>query len=314
MPSSRVTSTNPPFRLHLAALSSRLLTAREIRSASTPHQRGLDHLMEGERRRSPARPLDCVVHDRVEPDVAGLGARFAAPGQLDHVAHQRGELVELLDHVGPQSGAVLGREQLLLAHQLKIGSDRRDRGSQLVRCVGHQIALGLHRALERVERAVERASQTGELVRTHHVESLVLDPLRVGRDRLGLAGEARDRDQRRPRHQEPEQRCEQDAGPADHQRYDQLTTQRIVDRGQRQRDRQSTTRPDSRDQRPDVGAFHAHVREELAVAAARHGLDGRGRRYLVCLPVGDVRLPVRLEQRERPGGTPERLGGQAVDP
>ena len=44
----------------------------------------------------------------------------------------------------------------LVAQQLEVGAERRDRRAQLVRGVGDEVALRLDRALERVERRVER--------------------------------------------------------------------------------------------------------------------------------------------------------------
>ena len=102
-------------------------------------QRGHDRQLRG----AAAGPVDGARDDLVDADVARLAARLAAPCELDNVADQRGELVELLDHVGPQRLAILGREQLLIAHQLEIGADGGDRGPQLMRGVGDQVTLGL---------------------------------------------------------------------------------------------------------------------------------------------------------------------------
>ena len=104
----------------------------------------------GARRRARSTRRGTTESSRTSP-YSPLGLLPA--GQLDHVADQRGQLVELLDHVRSQRGAVLGREEVLVAHQLEVGPDGGDRRAQLVRGIGDEVALGLHRTLERVERS-----------------------------------------------------------------------------------------------------------------------------------------------------------------
>ena len=75
------------------------------------------------------------------------------------------------------------RELLGLAEDLDVGAQRGDRRAQLVAGVGDQVALRVHGALERVERAVEALRQTRELV-----AALDLEPPReveVAGERLG---------------------------------------------------------------------------------------------------------------------------------
>ena len=91
--------------------------------------------------------------DLVKADIAERAARLRSAGELDDIADQRGQLVELLDHVGAQRRAILAGEQRLVAQQLQVRAKRGDRRAQLVRRVGDEVALGVDRALERVERA-----------------------------------------------------------------------------------------------------------------------------------------------------------------
>ncbi len=118
-----------------------------------------------------------------------------------------------------------GGQPLGLAEDLDVRAQRGDRRAQLVAGVRDQVALRLHRALERVERAVEALRQARQLV-----AALDLQPARqveVARQRLGALGEARDRRERRARDQRPEQRRQHDAARAD-QREDQQQPAELV--------------------------------------------------------------------------------------
>ena len=114
-----------------------------------------------------------ATHDLVDAHVVHDVARLRAARELDDVADERGELVELRDDVGAQALAlVLGQPVGVLQH-LDVGAQARDRRAQLVAGVGDEMALRLGRALERVERRVEAARQPRELVL-----ALDLEPLR----------------------------------------------------------------------------------------------------------------------------------------
>ena len=187
----------------------------------------------------------------IEAHVPEVSALLGAAGQLHDVPDQRRQLVELLDHVGAQRVAILGREQALVAHELQVGADRGDRGAELVRGVGHQVALRLHRLLERVEGAVEGLRQPRQLVAAVDVESLLLQTLGVERDRLGLTGEAGDRRQRRACHQQPQQGGDEDPGRGDQGQEQQLVAQGMVDVAQGERDEQRPAPADPGRQHPD---------------------------------------------------------------
>ena len=95
--------------------------------------------------------------------------RPPAPGparELHDVRHQRGQLVELLRRcrrAAPARSASGGSSPRLL-ERLDVRAQARDRRAQLVARVGHELALGLHGALQRVERRVEAAREPRELV------------------------------------------------------------------------------------------------------------------------------------------------------
>ena len=82
----------------------------------------------------------------------------------------------------------------------------------------------------------------------------MLDPLGVGGDRLGLAREPRDRGERGARDEEPEQRGERDPGGRDDDEQQHLVAERVVDLGQRQRDRERAVAADAGDEHADVRA------------------------------------------------------------
>jgi hypothetical protein len=118
---------------------------------------------------APAGALDGVRDDPVEADVVGgppVGGSLAhgPTGELHDVADERGELVELLDDVPAQTLAILGLQARGVLEDLDVGAQGGDRGAQLVAGVGDQVALGLQRARECVERGVEAGGEPGELV------------------------------------------------------------------------------------------------------------------------------------------------------
>ena len=125
-----------------------------------------------------------------------------------------------------ERSAELGRCRASLAlelglEQLEVGQDAGERGAQLVRRVGHELALALERRLGLVARGVELAEHVLEGVRevSHLVVGLRLRQrdARVARagDLPGRAGEAGDRSHRaagdHEAAEEGEQRAAEDA-------------------------------------------------------------------------------------------------------
>ncbi len=115
-------------------------------------------------------------------------ARLRSARQLDDVADERRQLVELRDDVGPQALAIGLRQLVGVLQHLDVRAQAGDRRTQLVAGVRHQVTLSLGRALERVERGVEAAREARELVIALDLEAL--GEVRVGRQRLGAPGEA----------------------------------------------------------------------------------------------------------------------------
>jgi hypothetical protein len=134
----------------------------------------------------------------VEAHVLGLRRlRLVVASELDEVADQRGQLLQLRDQIGSQVVAIIGVGRSAPGQHLEVRAQRGQRRSQLVRGVGDQLALCLLGSLERLEHRVERGRQARDLVLT-----LGRDPAReVARrgDVLGGLGELGDRPDRRAR-------------------------------------------------------------------------------------------------------------------
>ena len=109
-PSVSRTVTVPSGGLHLAALSSRLVTARSRAAASPVTHHGSACRSKLQAAGPPAYPLHGPLDDLREVDLppARPGPGSLA-GQLGEVADQRGELLDLELHVVEQLGPGLGR-------------------------------------------------------------------------------------------------------------------------------------------------------------------------------------------------------------
>ena len=202
----------------MSALSTRFDTARWIRSGCAADDRGLGGHVDRDSVRPAARPVGHALDDLVEPHlVLGL-ARLRAARQLDDVRHERGQLVQLGDDVGPERLELRRRQPLRVLERLDVRAQARDRRAQLVARVRHELALRLDGALERVERGVEAARQAAELVLRGHVDPV--RGVRVARDLLGAAREAVDRRERGPGHHRGQGGAERHARGA-HQQEDQ---------------------------------------------------------------------------------------------
>ena len=97
--------------------------------------------------------------------------RLLAAREFDQIVHQQRQLLDLLDHVGEQALAFVGLHVVRLLQDLDVRAQAGDGRAQLVRGVGHQLALRVHgcverahRALERVEHRVEARRQAPDLV------------------------------------------------------------------------------------------------------------------------------------------------------
>ena len=111
------------------------------------------------------RALDGGGDQLVEPQrLVRLAVGLAVARQLDQVADQLAELLDLGDEVGPQALAIGLGQRARPAQHLEVGAQRGERRAQLVRGVGHEPALGALRVVERLEHRVERRGQPRQLV------------------------------------------------------------------------------------------------------------------------------------------------------
>ena len=190
---------------------------------------------EADLRRVAACALDRGRHELVEPQRLGWVARdLAVAGELDEVADQLAELLELGDEVAPQALAVGGRQVAAGAEHLEVGAQRRERRAQLVRRVGDELALGALRVVERLEHRVERRGQPRELV-----VALRLDAARqVARagDVLGGLGQLGDRSHGVAGGEAAEERRQRDAAEREQPEAEPQPRERRVDLAHRPRE------------------------------------------------------------------------------
>src|SRR5262249_56592332 len=113
------------------------------------------------------------------------------------------EIVELLDDVAPPRLLLLGGQPPRLAENLDVRPQGCDRSAQLVARVGDQVALGLDRALERVQRRVEALREACELVVALYLQAP--RQIEAAGEGLGLARETRDGRESRPCDDHPDE-------------------------------------------------------------------------------------------------------------
>ena len=162
--------------LHLRALSSRLETARSMRSASPRTSVGSSVDLEAHvaaapgalrRRRatiSSRRTSSALPRSPQCSRAACAARRRRPPAPSARRARRR----------CPRAGsrAPAGGRRSASLQDLDVGAQGGDRRAQLVARVGDQVALGRHRALERVERGVEAPRQARQLVAAAHLQAL----------------------------------------------------------------------------------------------------------------------------------------------
>ena len=150
----------------MRALSSRLPTARPMRSAVAPDPARLGVQVERDVLGAAVGALHRhgVPDEQVEAERLGCRRLLVAAGQLGQVADEVGQLLQLHQDVVDQHGAVLDAQLVDPPDHLEVGAQAGERGAQLVRRVEHELALGPARRLERLEQAVEGAAQPPELV------------------------------------------------------------------------------------------------------------------------------------------------------
>ena len=223
------------------------------------------------------------LDQQVQPHVLGVRARLLAAGEIDQVVHQQRELLDLLDHVAEQPAMFLRVHVLaLLLQDLDVRAQAGHRRAQLVRGVGHELALRVHgrverahRALERVEHGVEAAGQPPELVFAGGLDAPAEVPGQG--DVLGGLGEALQRLHGRARHQAPEQGRERDAAD-DQQHQDQAqAAEQAVHFGERLGELHGASRAERLGEDAQMDAVDVCVAEER-LAAPRRQQRGYGHR------------------------------------
>ena len=153
--------------LHLAALSSRLVTARSRARGSPTTHHGRRATSKRTSGRAAADPLDGAVDDLGEVDGSTARRQRLVAGQLDQVADQvvsssiwaRTSSSSSARCLGGRPPALVG-----LGEQVEVGAQRGQRRAQLVAGVGDQLALPVPGGGERGEHRVERRGEPGDLV------------------------------------------------------------------------------------------------------------------------------------------------------
>jgi hypothetical protein len=162
-----------------------------------------------------------------EPDVVRCDpVRARLAGQLDHVGHQVGHLLELVGEVGDHALALGGLQPVPAAERLDVRPERRQRGAQLVRGIGDQAALRRLRALQRGHHLVEARSQAAQLVVAADLDA-PRQVVRAGH----LLGRVRDLARRRQggaRHHRPKRRRHGDAAGADQEQDQDQRGKRVL--------------------------------------------------------------------------------------
>jgi hypothetical protein len=189
--------------------------------------------------------------------------------------------------------------------RLDVRAQARDRGAQLVARVRDELALGVHRALERVERGVEASREAAELVTPGGV-----DPLRGVRrlgELLGTAREAPDRGQRGACHEGGQRAAERDPRRAHDQEHEQHAIELAVDLVEWPRHLDRAALGERPGQNSQMSAPGRGIGEELARAGPRDlaGTIVRGEGVVGARPPDHV--PRGKHQLDVSRGTAERL-------
>ncbi len=295
-PSRTVTSTVPPGGLHLAALSSRLPTARSSCAAGARHEgrRGVEG--EGQAGRVQARPVDRPPHEGVQAQVLALLAVLGPARQADDVAHQAAEVLELGGDVAQQPPPLAGLEPVVVGQHLDVGPQGGERRAQLVGGVHDQPALALLGGLQGREHLVEGAGQARHLVAALHVDAAA-EVAGVG-DLLGGAVQAPHRRQARARHGGGEQAGQGDARDADQGERPAQLPQRVVHVLQRQRHLHGAAVAERGGQHAHAAALEARVADEGLALAGGDLADGvvhRQLRAVAAPPVAGKASPASAD-------------------
>ena len=212
------------------------------------------------------------------------------------------ELLGLVEDVGGHRRALGGAEALPVAQDLGVGAQAGDRGAQLMRGIGHQVALRGQRSgerglggLEAVEHRVEAPAHAPDLVLPGGRDAPSEVPGAL--DVLGHLGELGDRRHHRAREEPAERGGEGGAGRQEEHQDESQPGERGVHALQRAPELHGPVEGKGNRDHPQVHAAHPAVGEERARSPPSGGhvapLDRDGLPVLQRAPEG---LPVGREE------------------
>ena len=258
-------------------MTARSIRARSPRTAGRP-QRALERDVAG----AAARALDAGLHDRGEVEHLEVALRRPLAGELDEIADEAGQLAQLREHVLAQLAALFRRQLARAREQLDVGLHGGQRGAQLVRGVGDQLALGAARLGQRLEHRVEAARQRGQLVVADRLDAA--RQVVRGRHVARAAHQPAHRAHRAAADEAAEQRRQHHARQAHQREHRRQPPHRGVDGLERARGLQRLAVGEAPDVHAHVGARQLGVVEErlrLPLGDGDHARAGRQQRLLV---------------------------------
>ena len=236
-----------------------------------------------------------------------IAVAVALAGEVDQVADEVGQLLELVDDVGEQRAAVLVGEQVGVDEDLDVGAEAGERRAELVGGVGDELALGVHRSLERREHLVEAGGEGGELVVAVGVDP----PAQVaGRGHLlGGPAEALDGRHRGPGDQVAERAGEPDPPEADECEDHRQVPQGRVDLVERTRDLDRLALLEPRGVYAEMGTVDLGLGVERPPLSLGHPRAATSEPSMVCGVVRPDHLAVALDELGVDAGAAERAAG-----
>src|SRR6185503_10902292 len=139
--------------------------ARDART-NAAHGRLFQDGVEAHLRVPAAHVVDRFADDLVEPNILDRKGRLLVASEIDEIAHERREALDLTDELYEHLLALLRIRRLSACEQLEIRAQAGQRRPQLVRGVGDKLALLPKGHFERAEHAVEARGEPAELVGT----------------------------------------------------------------------------------------------------------------------------------------------------
>ena len=191
--------------------------------------------------------------------------------ELDELRDQRRHLAELLDDVREQTAAILWWQRSVAREHLDVRAHARERRSQLVRRVRHELTLRARRFLQRTEHRVEARREPAQLVLALDVDPLgqvlcLRHPFDRGREPL-------DGSERGTRDEQPEDSGDDDAAERDEDEEQPDAVERLLDLGQGPGDLDSRIRAVREREHPQARAVDGDVLPECGVLLMRDTED-----------------------------------------